>query len=108
VPRDPALRCDGWRRHPFEAFKRAFTAEFLPNCVLGLLKTDQAFHGVEPIGDQGTERNVLLYNIYVREAAPGRASRRRLPPGECGCLLYNVRVRNSLPDIQQHPRQEAT
>jgi hypothetical protein len=73
VPRDPTLRCDGRRRHPFEAFKKAFTAEFLPNSVLGFLKTDQAFHGVEPIGDQGIERNVLLYNIYVRQAAPGRA-----------------------------------
>jgi hypothetical protein len=71
VPNDPALRCDGTRRHPFADFKRVFTAGFLPNALIGFLKTDRAFHGVEPIQDQAIERNVLLYNIYVRGVTPG-------------------------------------
>jgi hypothetical protein len=74
VPKDPALRCDGTRRHPFADFNKVFTAEFLPNALIGFLKTDQAFHGVEPIQDQAIERNVLLYIISVRGASPARAA----------------------------------
>lgn len=78
VPRDPALRCDGKARHAFEDFKKVFTAGFLPNAVLGFLKTDQAFHGVELIKDQKIERNALLYNIYVNKvvAPPGAGGAR--------------------------------
>jgi hypothetical protein len=79
VPKDPALRCDGRARHSFDQFRKVFTAGFLPNALLGFLKSDQAFHGVELIKDQAIERNVLLYNIYVRgvtqegAAQPGAA-----------------------------------
>jgi hypothetical protein len=66
VPKDPALRCDGTVRHAFAQFKKVFTAGFVPNAMLGFLKSDRAFHGVEQIRDEGIERNVLLYNIYVR------------------------------------------
>jgi hypothetical protein len=67
VPKDPAFRCDGRTRHSFEKFRKVMTAEFLPNSLLGFLKTDQAFHGVEVIKEQAIERNVLLYNIYLQK-----------------------------------------
>jgi len=70
VPRDPGLRCDGTARHEFAQFKKVFTAGFVPNAVLGFLKTDRAFHGVEQIRDEKIERNVLLYNIFVRSVTP--------------------------------------
>ena len=31
------------------------------------LKTDFSFHGVEPIVERDIERNLLLYNIYLRK-----------------------------------------
>ena len=74
VPKDPAFRCDGSIRHPFELFRKVTTAPFLPNSLFGFLKTDQAFHGVEVIDRPAVERNLLLYNIYVRKLmrpAPG-------------------------------------
>jgi hypothetical protein len=78
VPKDPALRCDGKARHAFEDFRKVMTAGFVPNAVLGFLKTDQAFHGVELIKDQKVERNVLLYNIYVNKVvAPAAAGGQR-------------------------------
>jgi hypothetical protein len=67
VPKDPAFRCDGRTRHPFEQFRKVMTAGFLPNSLFGFLKTDQAFHGVEVIKEQAIERNVLLYNIYLQK-----------------------------------------
>jgi len=67
VPKDPALRCDGKKRHPFEQFRKVTTAGFLPNSLFAFLKTDQAFHGVEVIKREAVERNLLLYNIYVQK-----------------------------------------
>lgn len=67
VPKDPSFSCDGRRRHPFELFRKVMTAGYLPNSLLGFLKNDKAFHGVEVIKQQAIERNVLLYNIYVEK-----------------------------------------
>lgn len=67
LPLDPAMRCEGTARHRFDRFRRIATMPFVPNALLGFLKTDQSFHGVEAIEDQEIERNLLLYNIYVRK-----------------------------------------
>lgn len=75
VPKDPAFRCPGEKRHPFEQFNKVMTAGFLPNSLLGFLKSDQAFHGVEVIRQPRIERNLLLYNIYLEKVvAPARAA----------------------------------
>ena len=66
-PLDPELRCKGLTRHPFELFRKVATMAFMPNALFGFLKTDTSFHGVEEIQDERIERNVLLYNIYVRK-----------------------------------------
>lgn len=66
-PIDPQLRCTGLSRHPFELFRKVAAMSFMPNSLLGFLKTDYSFHGVEEIKDERIERNVLLYNIYVRK-----------------------------------------
>jgi len=65
VPSEPDFRCEGTKHHKFSDFKKINTAHFLPNSVFGFFKTNNAFHGVEPIKDIGIERNVLLYNIYT-------------------------------------------
>lgn len=67
-PRSPELRCEGNARHDFADFSKVATMPFLPNALFGFFKTDQSFHGVEAIRDDGIERNALLYNIYVRKA----------------------------------------
>jgi hypothetical protein len=66
-PLDPQLRCKGLTRHPFELFRKVATMSFMPNALFGFFKTDYSFHGVEEIQDERIERNVLLYNIYVRK-----------------------------------------
>lgn len=67
VPKDPAFRCDGKKRHPFEQFNKVMTAGFLPNSLFCFLKSDRAFHGVEVIKQPEIERNLLLYNIYLEK-----------------------------------------
>lgn len=70
VPRDPDFRCEGSVDHDFRGFLKVATAPFLPNSLLAFCKNDAAFHGVEPIQDADVERNVLLYNIYVKKVVP--------------------------------------
>ena len=57
-------KCDGSTRHEFEDFSKVYTAPFLPNSMFGFARTDNSFHGVEPIGS--VTRDVLLYNIYMQ------------------------------------------
>jgi hypothetical protein len=66
VPRDPAFRCEGGPHYGFERFSRVATAAFRPNSMLGFPKLARSFHGVEGIVERGIERNLLLYNLYVR------------------------------------------
>lgn len=79
VPLDPRLRCEGTARHRFDRFRRVATLPFVPNALLGFLKTDQSFHGVEEIDAPGIERNLLLYNIYVRKVVRRAAPRAKTP-----------------------------
>jgi hypothetical protein len=78
-PLSADVRCEGNARHDFASFSKIATMPFLPNALFGFFKTDRSFHGVEAIKDDGIERNVLLYNIYVRKAvriaAPAALSR---------------------------------
>ena len=66
VPKDPSFRCDGRIHHPFNQFKKVMTAPYRPNSLLGFFKTDSAFHGVERIATENTQRDSILYNIYVK------------------------------------------
>lgn len=65
TPKDPTFRCPGGPHHKFELFDRIYTCPFTPNSCFGFWKTDNSFHGVEPITIPCT-RNVLLYNVYDR------------------------------------------
>jgi hypothetical protein len=65
VPNDPAFRCDGTVHHSFDDFKRVTTMPYLPNSLFAFFKTDNSFHGVERIDRKKTQRDSILYNIYV-------------------------------------------
>jgi len=78
-PIDSEMRCNGATRHSFDLFRKIATMPFQPNALLGFLKTDRSFHGVEEIRGERIERNVLLYNIYVGKSVKtaGTAAARR-------------------------------
>ena len=45
---------------------RLHTNPFVPNAMFVFLKTDNSFHGVEPVADPDCRRWLLLYDIYAR------------------------------------------
>ena len=71
MPKDRARRCPGGPHYGYEDFDRVATMPFLPNSMFAFVKTDQSFHGVEPVTDPDVRRWLLLYDIkgYPVEAA---------------------------------------
>lgn len=63
LPQDRARRCPGGPHYGYEGFERAATMPFLPNSMFAFVKTDQSFHGVEPVTDPDVRRWLLLYDI---------------------------------------------
>ena len=70
VPNDPDFRCPGGPHHNRNQFTRLHTNPFAPNSLFAFFKTDNSFHGVEPVGDPDCRRWLLLYDIYVNAAVP--------------------------------------
>ena len=66
VPKDRQFTCPGGPHYSFDRFDRMLTMPYLPNTLFAFLKTPNAFHGVEPVGDAGARRNLLLYDIRIR------------------------------------------
>ncbi len=67
LPKDGAFTCPGGPHHERDKFVRLHTNPFMPNSMFAFFKTDNSFHGVEPVADPDTQRWLLLYDIYVRE-----------------------------------------
>ena len=71
APLDPGFRCAGGPHHPFDRFRRTATMPYVPNALFLFFKTDNAFHGVEPVSEPQVERNIIQFNLYVtQDAAP--------------------------------------
>jgi hypothetical protein len=77
APRDAAFRCPGGPHHPFDLFHRVVTMPYRQNTLFAFFKSDNSFHGVEPVRDQGYRRHLLLYDIKCQledDAQPDPAS----------------------------------
>lgn len=70
LPRDPEFKCPGGPHHHRDQFALLHTNPFLPNSMFAFFKTDNSFHGVEPVADPDCRRWLLLYDIYTRELPP--------------------------------------
>ena len=66
VPKDRDFTCPGGPHHLFEKFDRVVTMPYLPNTLFAFLKTPNSFHGVEPITEGSVRRDLLLYDIKVK------------------------------------------
>lgn len=67
VPKQRGKVCPGGPHHKFEDFNLVTTVPYRPNSCMGFWKTENSWHGVEPV-EADFNRDVLLYNIY--EATP--------------------------------------
>jgi hypothetical protein len=75
-PVDPDFRCPGGPHHAREKFNKVRTMEYKPNTLFAFFKTDNSFHGVEPIQEADTLRDLILYDIRVISAPAPRAPAR--------------------------------
>ena len=66
APKDPDFRSKSGEHYPFDAFVPMITMPYLPNSLFAFLKTDNSFHGVEPIADANIRRDLLLFDIKVQ------------------------------------------
>lgn len=64
MPKDPRFRCMGGPHYDRANFQRMWTAPFMPNSLFAFFKTDNSFHGVEPVEDPDCRRWLMLYDIY--------------------------------------------
>jgi hypothetical protein len=67
LPKDPGFGCPGGPHHPFDKFDRLFTMPYVPNAMFAFMKTQNAFHGVEPVEGEAV-RELLLYDIRAQRA----------------------------------------
>lgn len=66
VPKNRGYTCEGGPHHKFDGFDEVSRANFVPNSCFGFWKTNNSFHGVEPI-TKDFNRDVLLYNVYCKK-----------------------------------------
>lgn len=71
MPSNKKFRCEGGPHYDFDGFKEAWRAPYEPNTCFGFWKTDNSFHGVQPITRE-FNRDVLLYNVYDTDKIPNR------------------------------------
>lgn len=69
TPIDVNFRCPGVTHYTNDKFHKVKTMEYLPNTLFAFFKTDNSFHGVEPITDDGVLRDLLLYDVRVHRLA---------------------------------------
>ena len=67
IPKDPAFRCPGGAHHTRDRFDRIWTASYRPNSFFAFYKTDNSFHGVEPV-ESVEPRRLLIYDVRVANA----------------------------------------
>jgi hypothetical protein len=66
LPKDPSMRCHGGPHHKHEDFIKIKTMPYSPNSAFCFFKTNNSFHGVEKLTQEGYGRWLLLYDIYVK------------------------------------------
>jgi hypothetical protein len=65
IPKDPNFTCEGGPHYLFDGFQKVTTTPFVPNSVFCFLKTKTGFHGVEPVAEADTSRDLILYDIRI-------------------------------------------
>jgi hypothetical protein len=62
LPKDRRLRSDGQQKHPRDQFDLIYTFPFQANCMLAMTRTDDSWHGVEPLVID-KPRDILFYTL---------------------------------------------
>ena len=87
TPVDPEFRCSGGPHYPHDRFRKVATMEYRPNTLFAFFKTDNSFHGVEPIRDAEVLRDLMLYDIRVSDAPAQPAPAKQPQSGSIGATM---------------------
>ena len=87
LPKDPNFLCPGGPHYDFDLFRRVYTMPYVPNTLFAFLKTDNSFHGVEPIKDEQVQRDILLYDVRVFNPREGQAANNAGPSSGFGLRM---------------------
>jgi hypothetical protein len=63
VPKEPGFTCTGGPHYERENFNLVKTMPFRPNTLFVFQRTDNSFHGVEPIQEEDIKRDLILFNV---------------------------------------------
>ena len=66
APKEPGFSCEHGQHYEFDQFNRVETFQYLPNSMLGFVRTNNSFHGVETIFENHIKRDLLLYHIRTK------------------------------------------
>ncbi len=67
LPKDRGFACPGGPHHPFDGFDRVATMVYRPNSLVAFPKTRRSFHGVEPVIGADARRDLMLYDLKLRD-----------------------------------------
>jgi hypothetical protein len=67
APKDPTFRCEGGPHHNHAKFDRITTIPYKPNTMIAFPKTDDCFHGVEPVEGERARRDILFFDLKLPE-----------------------------------------
>ena len=79
MPLDREFRCKGGPHHPHNRFQKIMTMEYKPNSLFAFVKTDNSFHGVDPIQDEHVQRDILLYDVRVFDSRDRSQAKNNAP-----------------------------
>jgi hypothetical protein len=74
LPKDSSFQCPGGPHYKHEDFIKIKTMAYSPNSAFCFFKTNNSFHGVEKLTEEGYGRWLLLYDIYVKNPEPSPPS----------------------------------
>jgi hypothetical protein len=66
VPKESGFVCPGGPHHQVDGFELVTTFPFLPNSLFMFAKTDNSFHGLEPVDDPDCRRWLLMFNVIAK------------------------------------------
>jgi hypothetical protein len=70
IPKDRSKTSDGTAFERREQFDLMQTMPYKPNSLFAFVRTDDSFHGVEPLTETDVRRDLLLYDINRVDTAP--------------------------------------
>lgn len=72
IPKDRSFTCPGGPHHKFDKFDLVATVPYKPNCMVAFPQSPVSFHGVEPLTRENAQRDLLLFDLKIKQPKPAK------------------------------------